>query len=158
MCAIFFAERPSRNKVFVGRSKLLHDALRQLNPDKPTKIVTLAGPAGIGKSAIAMEIYHRISLQENKVPVFYVSLLGCCFFEQVYQKICETIVPTAVLEEGEVWCLKELVKNLKAGTVIILDNRELFENDQERKIFKLVVHNLVHFNEHRDSQLQVWSA
>lgn len=49
---------PTRTENFVGREPLIHAICRTLHGPNPRRAVVLHGPAGIGKSAVALEFVH----------------------------------------------------------------------------------------------------
>ena len=110
---------------FVGRELEL-EKLQTLVPN--SRLVTLTGPGGIGKTRLALEIGSRLKAQFQE-RVWFVSLAEVYSQEQLSQSISRSFKLSYVREEDE-W--NALVETLKGSrSLLILDNFEQLLIDPE---------------------------
>ncbi|MDQ2682631.1 MAG: helix-turn-helix domain-containing protein, partial [Chloroflexota bacterium] len=118
-------ERPASNlpspaTALVGRARELAD-LRALLDRRDTRLVTITGPAGVGKSRLALELAHDLAGRIDG-PTIFVPLAAIHDASQVLPAIAR---PLGVREAaGE--ALDDRVRNaLREGpTLLLLDNLE----------------------------------
>ena len=72
-------QRPARAEHFTGRQTELDDLTAQLQPER---VVTLCGPGGIGKSALAAEALWRLAPGDQPSNTFPDGILWHNFYEQ----------------------------------------------------------------------------
>ena len=80
---------PAKLTPFVGRSEDLEE-LERLLSDEPCRMLTIAGPGGIGKSRLAIEVTKRI-LDLFPDGVFYLSLVGLDSVQSLYPTIADAL-------------------------------------------------------------------
>ncbi len=109
---------PPESTPFVGRQKELEQILQQL---ENTRLVTLVGPGGIGKTRLARRV-ARLSQDDYKNGTAFVSLSPLHSAESLVQAVAEAIrVPIATQETP----LNQLLRYLRQQEMLlVLDNFE----------------------------------
>lgn len=107
-------EQEPEEPVFIGREVELAQLLERA---KPGRILTLHGPAGIGKSRLAREVFHGI--QDQGESTVYVALATAKSAQQVEAAVRAAISPS----DPSAGTLSEMIESL-AATTLILDNLE----------------------------------
>ena len=109
---------PSQLTEFIGREKEIKDVQEQI---KKTRLLTLVGPGGAGKTRLALEI--AADLAENfKHGVFFVPLAPIHSSEFMVQAVAESIGLSLSTEEQPLVQLNNYLRNKEM--LIVLDNFE----------------------------------
>ena len=69
-------QRPAQTEHFVGREQELERVLQDLQPGR---VVTLCGPGGVGKSALAAKVIWMLAKGSSPPPLFPDGVLMCRF-------------------------------------------------------------------------------
>jgi len=72
-------QRPLRPMYFIGREMEIDEILNYL---RPGRIITLCGPGGLGKTAIAVEIIWRLSPDDKPPIVFPDGIVSHSFYDK----------------------------------------------------------------------------
>ena len=109
---------PSQPTPFIGRKQELDDIEQLLSS---TRLLTLTGPGGIGKTRLALKTAARV-VQDFKHGRFFVSLAPIRSGEDIVQTIAEAIrYPLATHEDPQ----RQLLRHLQAKQLLlVLDNLE----------------------------------
>jgi len=103
---------------FIGREKELKDIKRFLSD---SRLVTLTGPGGVGKTRLAIQTAHDLS-KKYKDGVFWVSLVSLSDDNLIPQEIAQTI---NVRENPQEKLIETLKTHLKSKELLlVLDNCE----------------------------------
>jgi predicted ATPase/DNA-binding CsgD family transcriptional regulator len=109
---------PAEPTQFVGRKKELQEIKRNL---RETRILTLIGPGGIGKSRLALKAAGEL-LQDFKDGTFLVTLAPIHSPDQIIQTIAEALkFPLATQDDPQVQLLRYLRRR---QLLLVIDNFE----------------------------------
>ena len=115
---LYDSNLPHVSNKFVGREKELEDILSSLDFNNVTRLVTIVGSPGFGKSALALQAGHQ--LLRNGISVFYVDMREAPNVLALAEK---------VLDSAQIYAQKVTVdrmlkwaKTLGYESVLILDN------------------------------------
>ena len=111
---------PEKVTPFVGRRKEL-EKLERLLSDEPNWMITIAGPGGIGKSRLAIEVTKRVF---NHFPdgIFYISLVGLDSIDSIFPALAEAMqLKVGEAVDPDYW-VKSYLRKKKA--LLLLDNFE----------------------------------
>ena len=115
---------PSENKLFVGRSKVLHD-LKQNLFDSDSQRVALYGLGGIGKTQIALQLAYSTKREKPEYSVFWVLASSRRTFEQAYLDIAAKLPVQAAEDEDRKMSLRRYLSSSRAGKwLLIVDNAD----------------------------------
>lgn len=108
---------------FVGRVSEQNRLLELLaTVPGTTRLVTLTGPPGVGKTRLALEVGHRIETESHGTPVLYVSLERVASGEEALQAIYEAVGG----QRAQGALLPALIQRLQLQSqpFLLLDNAE----------------------------------
>ena len=77
---------PDRSPMFTGRKVEIHNVIAFLI-DKESAVVSLHGGPGFGKTAIAIEVSHQLS-EENNIPVVFSQLTTATTADEMIRQLC----------------------------------------------------------------------
>ncbi len=89
---------PVSGQIF-GRDNCVRHVLSEIESGL-TGVITLTGPAGVGKSRLALEIAHRLG-DKRAIDISYLPLAGCADQREVYDLIEAALVPTNVAAQNK---------------------------------------------------------
>ena len=109
---------PAESTPFVGRSEELLEIQRQLGE---TRLLTLVGPGGIGKTRLAMRAAHEAA-DEHPDGVFFVPLAPISDTRRIVQTITEAVnFPLMTQEDPQIQLLRYLHQK---HLLLVMDNFE----------------------------------
>ena len=111
---------PYISGTFVGRETELNDVLQLLDFDKSdTRVVSIDGPPGFGKSTLAIKVGHWMARKGNNV--LYVNMLEVFSMQVLAEKVCKGagIVIRKVVRIERIF---HWARDLSYNTLLILDN------------------------------------
>ena len=111
---------PYISGTFVGRETELHDVLQLLEfGHSDTRVVSIDGPPGFGKSTLAIKVGHQMARKGTNV--LYVNMLEVFSMQVLAEKVCKgagiVIKKTVRIERMYHWA-----RDLSYNTLLILDN------------------------------------
>ena len=131
---------PYISGTFVGRKTELNDALQLLDFDQSgTRVVSIDGPPGFGKSTLAIKVGHQ--MVRKGTNVLYVNMLEVSTTQVLAEKVCKgadiVIRKVVKIERMFHWA-----RNLNYNTLLILDNcDDILQTDKDD--FQRVIQKLV---------------
>jgi tetratricopeptide (TPR) repeat protein len=117
----------SQNAHFVGRESQLAEVEAKLSEDKQATAMTIIGPAGTGKSQLALEVAHRTRKRDKNCSIFWIDASGIDSLHQSYANIAQKLdIPGWDNEKADI---RQLVKHhlsrKNAGRwLLIFDNAD----------------------------------
>lgn len=112
---------PSKVPNFVGRKGQCSTVLEKLSASDSCQIVSITGPPGFGKSAVAIQVGHEL-IAQGKTNVYYVSLRSLTSLNAMVNSLLgalQILAGRQPIQQAK-HCLRMLTKH----SVIILDNAE----------------------------------
>ena len=135
---LYDSNLPHVSNEFVGREKELEDILSLLDFSNVTRLVTIVGSPGFGKSALAVQAGHQ--LLRNGISVFYVDMREAPNVLALAEK---------VLDSAQIYAQKVTVdrmlkwaKTLGYESVLILDNCDGASDDYQDEFQDVVQKSL----------------
>lgn len=113
---------PDRPNHFVDRKEECKTVITKLT-NSPCQVVTITGPPGFGKSAIAVQVGHDLCCRHG-VSVFYITLRNCTSLVCMANSLLRALRIVASERESPVKQAMHVFCNRTCETVIILDNAE----------------------------------
>ena len=120
---------PSGVYNFTGREETIEEVLVTLEPGK---VIALCGPAGVGKTALAVEIINRLVPGDTPPTQFPDGVIYYPFYEQpaaaqALKHIIDVVMPFPIADEG---LLRDAVRRVLAGkrTLLVLDGTEVCDD------------------------------
>lgn len=112
---------PCKVPNFVGRKGQCATIMEKLNASDSCQIVSITGPPGFGKSAVAIQVGHEL-IAQGKTNVYYISLRNLTSLNGMVNSLLGALQIVAGREpiQQAKHCLRTLTKH----SVIILDNAE----------------------------------
>lgn len=105
----------------MGRKGQCSDILEKLAPSNPSRIVSITGPPGFGKSAVAIQVGHEL-ISQGKTNVYYVSLRDLGSLNGLVNSLLGAL--QIVSSKDPIRQAKHYLRTLTKHSVIILDNAE----------------------------------
>ncbi|MCA9960510.1 MAG: AAA family ATPase, partial [Anaerolineales bacterium] len=117
---------PGRLTPFIGREAEMADLLKRLTEDSDTRLITLTGPGGIGKTRLAQEVARHVLAHPPAdwalQGVWFVPLIGVSAAKDVPVAIANTLgLPLPNKESAETAVIQQLRPQ---HLLLILDNFE----------------------------------
>ena len=112
---------PCKVPNFVGRKENCTTVLDKLDPSNPCRIVSITGPPGFGKSAVAIEVGHQL-ISQKRSHVYYISLRDLSSLNGMVNSLlgaCQIVASKEPIHQA-----KHFLRSLNTYSVIILDNAE----------------------------------
>ena len=111
---------PYISGTFVGRETELNDVLQLLDfGHSDTRVVSIDGPPGFGKSTLAIKVGHQMA--RKGMNVLYINMLEVSSMQVLAEKVCRgagiVIKKTVRIERLYHWA-----RDLSYNTLLILDN------------------------------------
>lgn len=106
---------------FVGRKAQCSTVLEKLSSSDSCRIVSITGPPGFGKSAVAIQVGHEL-ISQRKANVYYVSLRDLASLNGMVNSLLGALQLMASKEP--IRQAKHYLRTLSKHSVIILDNAE----------------------------------
>lgn len=113
---------PCKVPNFVGRKGQCATVMEKLNASDSCQIVSITGPPGFGKSAVAIQVGHEL-IAQGKTNVFYISLRNLTSMNGMMNSLLGAL---QIVASGEqlIQQAKHCLRTLTKHSVIILDNAE----------------------------------
>jgi len=112
---------PIQLTTFIGRQGQIAEITRLLSRENPTRLVTLTGPGGIGKTRLALETTIRLS-HHYPDGIWFIDLASISDPNLVLSAVTSTL---GVPESRDAHPIRALTRHLgKKQTLLILDNCE----------------------------------
>lgn len=113
---------PCKVPNFVGRKGQCATVMEKLNASDSCRIVSITGPPGFGKSAVAIQVGHEL-IAQGKTNVFYISLRNLTSMNGMMNSLLGAL---QIVASGEqlIQQAKHCLRTLTKHSVIILDNAE----------------------------------
>lgn len=118
----FLGGIPCKVPNFVGRKGQCATVMEKLNASDSCRIVSITGPPGFGKSAVAIQVGHEL-IAQGKTNVFYISLRNLTSMNGMMNSLLGAL---QIVASGEqlIQQAKHCLRTLTKHSVIILDNAE----------------------------------
>jgi predicted ATPase len=113
---------PIPGSAFLGRDGELA-AAKQLLLRKEVRLVTVTGPAGIGKSRFALEVARGMT-EQFPSGIYFVALAGISHPNSVSNVIAQTLGVRETGNRPQLDTLKEYLQNSVAPMLLLIDNFE----------------------------------
>jgi tetratricopeptide (TPR) repeat protein len=81
----------SQNDHFVGRESQLAEVEAKLSEDKQATTMTIVGPAGTGKSQLALEVAHRTRKKDKNCSIFWIDASDIDSLDRSYESIAQKL-------------------------------------------------------------------
>ena len=118
---------PDRLPMFTGREDEILNVIANLN-DKKRAVVSLHGGPGFGKTAIAIEVSHKLS-EENNISVIFSQLTSKNTVDKMILQLCLDVGVNLGEDESPESSLILWLRNIKSNVILVLDNIDnLLEN------------------------------
>ena len=118
--------------------------------EKGSGIVSIVGGPGFGKSAIAVEVSHRLS-EQHGIPVNFLYLSTVSTIDEVIYRLCHDV--RVYPGEDPKSSLISWLRNIKEKVVLVMDNIEqLLEDEEKRSKFNDLM-RLLHNNSEQRLQI-----
>lgn len=125
---------------FVDRKDECKKVVSKLT-NSPCQVVTITGPPGFGKSAVAIQVGHDLCCHAG-VSVYYISLRNCTSLVGMANSLLRALRMVASERESPLKQLMHVLCNMTCDTVIILDNAEDMLVNSIREEFSNYVENV----------------
>ncbi|XP_074630959.1 uncharacterized protein LOC141889538 [Acropora palmata] len=112
---------PCRVPNFVGRKGQCSAVVEKLDQSDYCRIVSITGPPGFGKSAIAIQVGHEL-ISQGKTNVYYVSLRDLRSLNGLVNSLLGAL--QIIASKEPIQQAKNYLQRLRKHSVIILDNAE----------------------------------
>ena len=124
---------PYISGTFVGRETELNDVLQFLDFDQSdTRVVSIDGPPGFGKSTLAIKVGHQ--MVRKGTNVLYVNMRKVFSMQVLDEKVCKGAGITAV----KIKSMFHWARNLSYNTLLILDNCDDILQNHPRNFQKVM--------------------
>ena len=117
---------PDRLTIFTGRDAEIQNVITLLQDEKKA-VVSLHGGPGIGKTAIAIEVSHKLSEDQN-IPVVFSQLSTLATVDEIIQQLCLDVGVNH--EDDPKQSLILWVKNIKKKVILVMDNIDKLLEDK----------------------------
>lgn len=114
--------KPLKAPHFVDRKEECKTVISKLT-NTPCQIVTVTGPPGFGKSAIATQVGHNLCCKHS-VIVYYITLRNCTSLVCMANSLLRALSIVVSERESPRKQAMHILCNMTCETVIILDNAE----------------------------------
>ena len=114
--------------MFTGREAEIQKVVALLLKDEEMAIVSLHGEPGIGKTAIATEVSHKLS-EDHKIPVIFSELTTATNEDEMIRQLC--LDAGVNYEDDPKKSLMLWLKNVKKKIILVMDDIDnLLEKDR----------------------------
>ena len=114
--------------MFTGREAEIQKVIALLLKDEEMAIVSLHGEPGIGKTAIATEVSHKLS-EDHKTPVIFSELTTATNEDEMIRQLC--LDAGVNYEDDPKKSLMLWLKNVKKKIILVMDDIDnLLEKDR----------------------------
>ena len=117
---------PDRLTIFTGRDAEIQNVITLLQDEKEA-VVSIYGGPGFGKTAIAIEVSHKLSEDQN-VPVVFSQLSTLTTVDEMIQQLCLDVGVNH--EDDPKQSLILWVKNIKKKVILVMDNIDKLLEDK----------------------------
>ena len=109
---------PDKLEKFAGREAEIQKVIDLLEAEEKA-VVSLHGGPGFGKTAIAIQVSHKLS-QEHKIPVFFSQLITATNEDEMIRQLCLDVGVNH--EDDPKKALMLWLKNIKRGVIFVMDD------------------------------------
>ena len=109
---------PDKLENFAGREAEIQKVVDLLEAEEKA-VVSLHGGPGFGKTAIAIQVSHKLS-QEHKIPVFFSQLITATNEDEMIRQLCLDVGVNH--EDDPKKALMLWLKNIKSGVILVMDD------------------------------------
>ena len=131
---------PYISGTFVGRETELNDVLQLLDFDQSdTRVVSIDGPPGFGKSTLAIKVGHR--MVHKGINVLYVNMLDVFSMQVLAEKVCKG-ADIVIRKKVQIERMFRWARDLNYNTLLILDNCDnIIQTDKDdfQRVIQIVV-------------------
>lgn len=137
---------PCKVPNFVGRKGQCATVMEKLNASDSCRIVSITGPPGFGKSAVAIQVGHEL-IAQGKTNVYYISLRNLTTMNGMMNSLLGAL---QIVAGGEqlIQQAKHCLRTLTKHSVIILDNAEDMLLPQVKEEFCHFIENVAETTPH----------
>ena len=131
---------PFISGTFVGRETELNEVLQLLDFDQfNTRVVSIDGPPGFGKSTLAIKVGHR--MVHRGINVLYVNMLEVFSMQVLAEKVCRG-ADIVIKKKVQIERMFRWARGLSYNTLLILDNcDDIIQTDKDD--FQRVIQTVV---------------
>ena len=121
---------PYISGTFVGRKTELNDVLQLLDFGKSnTRVVSIDGPPGFGKSTLAIKVGHKVVRKGTNV--LYVNMLEVSSMQVLAEKVCKG-AGIVIRKKVQIERMFRWARYLNYNTLLILDNcDDILQTDKD---------------------------
>ena len=117
---------PDRLTIFTGRDAEIQNVITLLQDEKKA-VVSIYGGPGFGKTAIAIEVSHKLSEEQN-IPVVFSQLSTLTTVDEIIQQLCLDVGVNH--EDDPKQSLILWLKNIKKKVILVMDNIDKLLEDK----------------------------
>ena len=117
---------PDRLTIFTGRDAEIQNVITHLQDEKKA-VVSIYGGPGFGKTAIAIEVSHKLSEDQN-IAVVFSQLSTLTTVDEIIQQLCLDVGVNH--EDDSKQSLILWLKNIKKKVILVMDNIDKLLEDQ----------------------------
>ena len=109
---------PDKLSMFTGREDEIQNVIALLL-DKTKAVVSLHGGPGFGKTAIAIQVSHKLS-EDHKIPVVFSQLTTATKVDEMIRQLCLDVGVNHEDDPKSLFILR--LKNIKSKLIFVMDN------------------------------------
>ena len=122
---------PKKLPMFTGREVEIQKVIN-LQKDDNKAVVSLHGGPGFGKTAIAIEVSHKLN-KEHRIPVFFSQLTTATNENEMIRRLCLDVGVKHESEPKQSMIFR--LKNIKVKVILVMDDIENLLEEQCRFAF-----------------------
>ena len=118
---------PDKLPMFTGREKEIQNVIAYLN-DKEMAVVSLRGGPGFGKTAIAIQVSHKLN-EDPSIPVVFSQLANATTVDEMVIILCRDVGIN--YEDDPLSSLILRLRNIKSKVVFVMDDIDNLLEDKD---------------------------
>ena len=118
---------PDKLPMFTGREKEIQNVIAYLN-DKEMAVVSLRGGPGFGKTAIAIQVSHKLN-EDPSIPVVFSQLANATTVDEMVIILCRDVGIN--YEDDPLSSLILRLRNIKSKVVFVMDDIDSLLEDKD---------------------------